>query len=48
MIVGGGDNIRYEDTTWGQRRDDGDDTHVSPGVVLVEICLAILIIDECV
>ena len=46
MIVGGGDNIAYEETTWGRATramqgdddtDDGDDAHVSPGVVLVEI-----------
>ena len=40
MIVGGGDNIRYEETTWGRRArrgDDRDDARMSPGVVLVEI-----------
>ena len=40
MIVGGGDNIRYEETTWGRQArlgDHGDDACMSPGVELVEI-----------
>ena len=40
MIVGGGDNIRYEETTRGRRAqcgDHGDNVRMAPGVVLVEI-----------